>query len=80
LPGMTANLRIETAARNGVVRACIFWLKNRQHENWRDKVDPGLAATRFNFIGMLPSEEEWIKQYGSHSEPLVINQSSEAME
>jgi hypothetical protein len=50
--------------------ACIFWLKNRQPGKWRDKSDPGQAAARFNFIGMVPSEEEWIKRYGSHPEPL----------
>jgi hypothetical protein len=54
--------------------ACIFWLKNRQPEKWRDKVDPGLAATQYNFIGMLPSEEEWLAKYASNPEPLVINQ------
>jgi hypothetical protein len=54
--------------------ALIFWLKNRQPEKWRDKVDPGLAATQFNFIGMLPSEEEWLAKYASNPEPLVIDQ------
>jgi hypothetical protein len=60
--------------------ACIFWLKNRQGENWRDRVDPGLAATRFNFIGMLPTEEEWIAQYGSHQEPLTIAAPAQVIE
>ena len=25
------------------VTACIFWLKNRQREHWRDKVETGVA-------------------------------------
>jgi hypothetical protein len=57
--------------------ACIFWLKNRQPDRWRDKVDPGQAAARFNFIGMVPSEEEWIKRYGSHPEPIVVNEGTD---
>jgi hypothetical protein len=36
------------------------------------RVDPGQAATRFDFIGMLPSEEEWAAQFASDPEPVVI--------
>jgi hypothetical protein len=52
--------------------ACIFWLKNRQPSRWRDRVDPAEAGARFNFIGMVPSEEEWIARYCSHPEPVII--------
>jgi hypothetical protein len=55
------------------VTACIFWLKNRQPDRWRDRVvDPAQAGARFNFIGMVPTEEEWIARYASNPEPLVI--------
>src|SRR5262245_7010737 len=56
--------------------ACIFWLKNRQPEKWRDKVDPGQAAAQFKFIGMLPSREEWLAKYATHPEPLTIEYQS----
>lgn len=52
--------------------ACMFWLKNCQPEKWRDRVDPGQAAARFNFIGMLPSKEEWLKKYASDPEPILV--------
>jgi hypothetical protein len=53
--------------------ACIFWLKNRDPENWREKVDIERRHL-FNFIGMIPSEEEWLARNASDPEPLVINQ------
>src|SRR5262245_7661242 len=52
--------------------ACIFWLKNRQPDKWRDRVDPGQAAAQFKFIGAIPSREEGIAKYASHPEPLTI--------
>src|SRR5262245_58650423 len=45
--------------------AMIFWLKNRQPGKWRDKVDPGQAATQFKFVGAIPSQEEWLAKYAS---------------
>jgi hypothetical protein len=57
--------------------ACIFWVKNRQPGRWRDRVDPAQAVTRFNFIGMVPTEEEWIARYASQLEPLVIGDTDE---
>jgi hypothetical protein len=51
--------------------ACIFWLKNRDPESWRDKIDVE-HKHQFNFIGMLPSREEWNKKYASNPEPLTI--------
>src|SRR5262245_39050438 len=54
--------------------ACIFWLKNRQPEKWSYKFKAAQAAAKWNFIGLMPTEEEWTARYGSHPEPLVINQ------
>jgi hypothetical protein len=54
--------------------AAIFWLKHRQTEKWRDKIEANQAATRYNFIGMVPTEEEWIKRYGSHPDPVIVNE------
>jgi hypothetical protein len=59
--------------------ACIFWLRNRRADEWRDKIDVDHRHV-FNFIGMLPSEEEWIKQYGSHQEPLTIAAPAQVIE
>jgi hypothetical protein len=52
--------------------ACIFWLKNRQPEKWSYKFKVEQAAAQWNFIGLVPTDEEWIARYGSHPEPLVI--------
>jgi hypothetical protein len=57
--------------------ACIFWLKNRQPARWRDRVDPAQAGARINFIGLLPTEEQWIERYGSQPEPVVIGDTDE---
>jgi hypothetical protein len=54
--------------------ACIFWLKNRQPEIWRDKVE-GQHLHTFNFTGVMPSEEEWLEKYGVDTRPLVISHS-----
>jgi hypothetical protein len=51
--------------------AAIFWLKNRQPELWREKIEVEHRHL-FNFVGVTPSREEWLKRYGSHQEPLVI--------
>ena len=42
--------------------AMIFWLKNRQPDRWRDRAEVEHQHL-FNFIGMLPSEEEWRARY-----------------
>ena len=55
------------------VTAQIFWLKNRDPENWREKVDHEYRHV-FNFVGAIPSEQEWIEHYASEKEPLVIDQ------
>src|SRR5262245_27744750 len=47
-------------------------LTARSYATVSTMLDPGLAAAQFKFIGMLPSEEEWLVKYASHSEPLVI--------
>ena len=53
--------------------AQIFWLKNRDPENWREKVDHEYRHV-FNFVGAIPTEQEWIEHYASEKEPLVIDQ------
>jgi hypothetical protein len=57
----------------------IFWLRNRRPDEWRDKIDVDHRHV-FNFIGMLPSEEEWLQQYGSHQEPLTIAPPAQVIE
>jgi hypothetical protein len=37
------------------------------------KVDQSREAAQWAFIGVMPTEQEWIERYGSHPEPLVIN-------
>src|SRR5262245_40093251 len=51
--------------------ACIFWLKNRDPDNWREKGDHEHRHV-FKFIGAIPSEEEWLERYGTEKEPLII--------
>jgi len=51
--------------------ACIFWLKNRDPENWREKIEVD-HRHQFKFIGAIPSEEEWLERYGTEKEPLTI--------
>lgn len=53
--------------------ACIFWLKNRRPDEWREKIEVQ-HEHMFNFIGMLPSEQEWLEKYASDQEPIVIDQ------
>ena len=55
----------------------IFWLKNRQPDRWRDRAQVEHQHL-FNFIGMLPSEEEW--RYLTNPEPLVIESKQPAIE
>jgi hypothetical protein len=55
--------------------AAVFWLKNRDPENWREKFDHEMRHT-FSFVGLIPSEEEWIEHYASVKEPLVIEAKS----
>ena len=60
-------------------QSMIFWLKNRLGDRWKDRQE--IQHTHlFNFVGMVPSDEEWIEQYGSHPEPLVIDQRPKDMD
>lgn len=36
--------------------ACIFWLKNRDRENWRDKVEHGLTDKQGKDVALPPEE------------------------
>jgi hypothetical protein len=54
------------------ITACIFWLKNRQPEKWSYKFKVKQAAAQWNFIGLIPTDEEWLERYGSHPEPQVV--------
>jgi transcriptional regulator with XRE-family HTH domain len=56
-------VRIETKAHVPAdPQLAIFWLKNRQPERWKDRMEVQHAHL-FNFVGMLPSEEEWRERY-----------------
>jgi hypothetical protein len=57
--------------------ACIFWLKNRQPEKWSYKFKVKQAAAQWNFIGLIPTEEEWTARYCSHSEPILVKDKSD---
>lgn len=59
-------------ARRGNVTAQIFYLKNRDPENWRDRKDYDHTVTgevESRVINAQPelSPEEWQKQYGTSS-------------
>ena len=46
------------------VTACIFWLKNRQKNNWRDKQEMGLTDAEGNDVSIIfkPSNDEPLKE------------------
>jgi len=52
--------------------ACIFWLKNRQPERWRDRVDVQHQDGRIGVIGRMPTDEEWAERYGGGGEPVLV--------
>ena len=64
-------IRVETVEHYPAdTTAMIFWLKNRQPGRWRDRAEVEHQHL-FNFIGMLPSEEEWRARYAP-GDPIVI--------
>ena len=56
----------------------MFWLKNRQPERWKDRMEIQ-HSHMFNFVGMLPSEEEWLARYAP-AEPIEIKSNMPAIE
>jgi hypothetical protein len=47
--------------------ACIFWLKNRKPDQWRDKLDVN-ATTRPTDMSADPlTNDEWLRMYGRSS-------------
>lgn len=51
--------------------ACIFWLKNRDKENWRDKQDiehSGGTTTTLQFTDKPPTAEEFMLLYAPEPE------------
>ena len=65
-------VRIETKAHVPAdPQLAMFWLKNRQPERWKDRMEVQHSHL-FNFVGMLPSEEEWRERYLANPEPLII--------
>ena len=56
----------------------MFWLKNRQPERWKDRMEVQHSHL-FNFVGMLPTEEEWIARYAP-DEPIDIKSNIPAIE
>ena len=53
-------------------RACIFWLKNRQPERWRDRVKVQHQDGRIGLIGRMPTDEEWAKRAGGDPMPILV--------
>jgi DNA-binding XRE family transcriptional regulator len=56
----------------------MFWLKNRAPERWKDRMEIQHAHI-YNFVGMLPSEEEWLARYAPN-EPIDIKSNLPAIE
>lgn len=43
--------------------ACIFWLKNRRPELWRDKSDVAVENVNYAITDRAPTEDEWIAKH-----------------
>jgi hypothetical protein len=52
-----ADIRVEQSlykrALGGDVAACIFWLKNRRRDKWREKPDPGTSEENLAKIDVI---------------------------
>jgi hypothetical protein len=50
--------------------ACIFWLKNRQPQRWRDRVEVQHQDGRIGVIGRIPTDEEWAES--ADATPILV--------